>query len=69
MTDEALKVVEAIANESIAEKVVAAAMETISHPDPVQLLQDIKIAVELVTEFRAKVKEHPTLSDFMKALF
>ena len=72
MSDEAVQAVEAVANElpqSIAAKAAAAAVETISNPNPIQILEDIKIAVDLVNEFRAKIKDHPTLSDYIKALF
>lgn len=73
MSDEAVQAVEAVANEvvpdSIAAKAAGAVVETIANPNPIQILEDIKIAVELVNEFRAKIKDHPTLSDYIKALF
>lgn len=70
MVDEAVEAVKSVAdNQSIAEKAAGAVVDTISNPNPIQILEDIKVAVELFSEFKTKIKEHPNLSDYIKALF
>lgn len=74
MTDEAVQVVEQVANEvapnSIAVQAVEAAVKTAASPtDPITLIEDVKLVASLWSEFKAKIQAHPTLSDIVKALF
>lgn len=73
MSEDALNTVNNLANavsDSIAGKVAQAVAMTIADPNPVTLLEDLKTAIQLIEEFKAKIGNlHPTLPNILKFLF
>ena len=56
---------------SVAAQVVEAAVETAANPaNPLQIVKDLELAVQLVSEFKSKLSGlHPSIVNIIKALF